>query len=52
MPGWGFHTRCYTEGDDRLRDARLGDFYTGCYTEGNVRLGDVIRDVIQRGMLD
>ena len=35
--GERFHTKCYTEGDVRLRDARLGDF---------------IQDVIQRGMLD
>ena len=33
----GFHTGCYTEGDVRLRDARLGDF---------------IREFIQRGMSD
>ena len=26
------HTGCYTQGDVRLRDARLGD-YMGCYTE-------------------
>ena len=46
-----FHTGCYTDGDVRLSNARLGDFIRDVIQRGMSGWG-ITWDVIQRGMKD